>query len=444
VKVIARRIPKTGSAGEPDRLGAMATLLGASEEVEATLKFARDSVESEIARYRIGVFATLVVLVVVSNLVAGIAGQPTTFVPALWFAVCTTYAVAMRRIVARIGAPAWVIYASIALDMLAMVANFAIIAGTGTKEVRTASPVFAAHLAAPGILLIMLVGSLRAHRKASIFAGLFGSVCILVTLIPLEGFHPAQIPLALGIWIAAVVCIAAARQARTNLDDFARLRLLRRYLSPAAVERVMRENPDAALALGGRLLTVTLLAADLRGFTAMSEKMSPDEVVRQLNAYHGTMLERIEEHGGALDKFIGDGILVVFGLDPETRHADDGAAAAVACARDMLVALDRHNAERAGEGNPALRMGIGVHTGPVVAGNIGAPGRRLEFTVIGDAVNTAARLEGLTKEAATPVLISSDTVDRLNERGGLRELPAMQAKGRSEKTRVFHLEGPTS
>ena len=197
----------------------------------------------------------------------------------------------------------------------------------------------------------------------------------------------------------------------------------------------MREHPDAALALGGRLLTVTLLAADLRGFTSMSEKMSPDEVVRQLNAYHGTMLERIEDHGGALDKFIGDGILVVFGLDRETGCKDDGAAAAVACARDMLVALDRHNVERARDGNPALRMGIGVHTGPVVAGNIGAPGRRLELPV-----NTASRLEGLTKEAATPVLISSDTVDRLNGRDGLRELPAMQAKGRSEKTRVFALE----
>jgi len=419
----------------------MAVLLGASQEIEATLKFVRESVESEIARYRIVLFAILVVLVIVANLVSAAQGQPSTFVPALWFAACTTYAITMRRVVARIGAPDWVIYASTALDMVAMVANFAIIALTGTKEIRDNSHIFAAHLAAPGILLIMLVGSLRAHRGASIFAGLFGSACIIATLVPLEGFHPAQIPLSLGAWIGGGICVAAARQARTNLDDFARLRLLRRYLSPAAVERVMRENPDAALALGGRLLTVTLLAADLRGFTSMSEKMSPNEVVRQLNAYHGTMLERIEEHGGALDKFIGDGILVVFGLDRETGGGDDGAAAAVACARDMLIALDRHNVERAREGNPALRMGIGVHTGPVVAGNIGAPGRRLEFTVIGDAVNTASRLEGLTKEAATPVLISSDTVERLSVRSGLRELPAMQAKGRSEKTRVFAFEG---
>jgi class 3 adenylate cyclase len=418
----------------------MEALLGASQEIEATLKFARESVESEIARYRIGVFATLVVLVVAANLVAGAQGRPTTFVPALWFAACTAYAIGMRRVVARVGAPDWVVYTSIALDMTAMVTNFAIIGLTGTSEVRAGSPVFATHLVGAGVLLIMLVGSLRAHRGASIFAGLFGSACIVATLLPLEGFHPALVPLSLGAWIAGVVGVAAARQARTNLDDFARLRLLRRYLSPAAVERVMRENPDAALALGGRLLTVTLLAADLRGFTSMSEKMSPDEVVRQLNAYHGTMLERIEDHGGALDKFMGDGLLVVFGLDRETGPDDDGAAAAVACARDMLVALDRHNVERARDGNPALRMGIGVHTGPVVAGNIGAPGRRLEFTVIGDTVNTASRLEGLTKEAATPVLISSDTVGRLKGRDGLRELPAMQAKGRSEKTRVFALE----
>jgi class 3 adenylate cyclase len=211
---------------------------------------------------------------------------------------------------------------------------------------------------------------------------------------------------------------------------------LRRYLSPAAVERVLRDDPDAATAVGGKLLTVTLLAADLRGFTALSEKLSPKEIVEQLNAYHAVMIEVIEEHRGAIDKFIGDGTLVVFGLDEEPSAA---ARSAVACSRAMLEALDAHNAERAARGLDPLRMGIGVHTGSVIAGNIGVPGRRLEFTVIGDAVNTASRLEGQTKIAGTPVLVSNDTAELLESEAGLRELSPVTMRGKEKSLRVFAL-----
>ena len=191
---------------------------------------------------------------------------------------------------------------------------------------------------------------------------------------------------------------------------------------------------------------MTLLSADLRGFTAMSESLSPNDVVRQLNEFHGTMLEQIDAHGGVLDKFIGDGVLVVFGLEsatklgPATTAEDDaGAQHAVDCARAMFGALALLNVARGHRGEPPLRMGVGVHTGPVVAGNIGAPGRRLEFTVIGDAVNTASRLEGMTKEAGTPLLVSAEAVQRLGDAHGLRELAPMTARGKRTATRVFGL-----
>jgi adenylate cyclase len=273
----------------------------------------------------------------------------------------------------------------------------------------------------------------------SLLGGVTTALLIPPVYLLREPLNPFMFGLSLGAILVGLIGWATARQTRRNLETFARLQLLRRYLSPQAVERVMLDNPEVALSLGGRLATVTMLAADLRGFTSMSEKLSPDQVVSQLNAYHGTMLAEVRKHGGVLDKFIGDGTLVIFGLPlgPVEAAADCGASAAVACARDMLAALDRHNAERAKDGHGPLRMGIGLHTGPVIAGNIGAAGHRLEFTVIGDAVNTASRLEGLTKEAGTPLLISSETVARLADSKGLRELEPMHAKGKEALLRVF-------
>ena len=238
--------------------------------------------------------------------------------------------------------------------------------------------------------------------------------------------------------LAGLISMAAAAQARQNLDRFARLQLLRRYLPPAAVERVMRDDPDAALSLGGQLLTVTLLAADLRGFTAMSEKLAPrggDGPAQRLPR-RGMIGVAIERNGGAIDKFIGDGTLVVFGLD---GSAETAARAAVRCAAEMLDALEDHNGARAALGQPPLRMGIGVHTGPVIAGNLGVPGWRLEFTVIGDAVNTVSRLEGLTKDRGVPVLVSAETVALLADAGGLVSLPAATMRGKEQELGIYAL-----
>jgi adenylate cyclase len=252
----------------------------------------------------------------------------------------------------------------------------------------------------------------------------------------MTGFHPAEISVGLILLIAGVIGVGSAIQARKTLDSFARLQLLRRYLPPEAVDRVMREDPDAALAPGGRLVTVTLLAADLRGFTAMSEDLSPSDVMAQLNGYHGAMIDVIERHGGAIDKFIGDGTLVVFGL---TGAKEVAAVSAVACAGAMLDALAAHNEERRAKGSPPLAMGIAVHTGPVVAGNLGIAGKRLEFTVIGDAVNTVSRLEGQTKGSGSPVIVSADTAALLPSTSILRELPPVSLRGKALPVTVFGL-----
>ena len=133
--------------------------------------------------------------------------------------------------------------------------------------------------------------------------------------------------------------------------------------------------------------------------------------------------------------------LVVFGLPVGgAGPPDHGATAALACARGMLGRLAEHNQERAARGLLPLQMGIGIHTGPVVAGNIGVPGRRMEFTCIGDAVNTAARLEGLTKETGAPVLVSAETASRLGPSERLRELAPLSVKGKSEPLRLYALE----
>ncbi|MHB8420124.1 MAG: adenylate/guanylate cyclase domain-containing protein [Myxococcales bacterium] len=412
----------------------MPDALGAAEEVEQTLRLAQQAAERQIAVYRIWLFAFL--LAASTATAAGLAGFRRGFAPwvgPLLFVPFLAYALWLRREVSSRGASPRLIDLSIVLDLAGIALNFAFIP---QDEIgRT----ILLHFATPSLLLFNLVNLLRNDVRSATLGAVVTGLVVVPLYLRVEPINPMLFGFVGGAALVGFIGVAAARQARRNLEIYARLQLLRRYLPPQAVERVLRDNPDAALSLGGRLLTVTLLAADLRGFTALAEKLAPGEVLRQLNAYHCTMLREVRRHGGVLDKFIGDGTLVIFGFPPGEGEGppDCGASAAVACARDMLVALDVHNVERAREAQSPLRMGIGVHTGPVVAGNIGAPGERLEFTVIGDAVNTASRLEGLTKEAGTPLLISSETAARLERASGLRELAPMHAKGKEALLRVF-------
>lgn len=398
--------------------------------IDQTLLLARGAIERDIARYRVIVFAA--VFAVTATLAA--TGLSSVWLPPIFFAGVTLVAVALRAFVERRGSPRWLVPVTLAADLIACVAPFHLTFASLPPGQRGAEVLYPIYILGPGLMLALFIHSLRNVATASLVGGALAIVLYEWTVRTLTGFHPAQIPIGVMIGLAGVIGAAAARQARRNLDDFARLELLRRYLPAEAVERVMRENPDEAIAPGGRLATVTLLAADLRGFTSMSEKLAPSDVMAQLNAYHGVMIGVIERHGGAIDKFIGDGTLVVFGLRGDEREA---AAAAVACAHAMMDALASHNLERARAGAAPLAMGIGVHTGPVVAGNLGVPGRRLEFTVIGDTVNTVSRLEGETKAAGCAVIVSAATVERLPDAAGLRQLSPVSLRGRRSAVRVY-------
>jgi adenylate cyclase len=403
-----------------------------SLEVDQTLRLARDAIERNIAWYRIGVFASVALLTAVLRLVR----LSDMWVPTLFFAGMAAYAVLVMAFLRRYGNPPALALVALILDLGASVATFHFANHYASPAHKLGNVTFAMYIAGPAMVLTLLINSLRNSTATALIGGLFALALYAATLPIIAGFHPGQVSVCLMLVLAGLIGMASAIQARKNLDSFARLQLLRRYLPPEAVERVMRDDPDAALSLGGRLVTVTLLSADLRGFTAMSENLSPTEVMAQLNAYHGAMIDVIERQGGAIDKFIGDGTLVVFGL---AGPAEEAAAAAVACAGGMLDALVAHNVERAKAGAPPLAMGIGVHTGPVIAGNLGVPGRRLEFTVIGDAVNTVSRLEGQTKTLGSPVIVSAETAALLPATNSLRELSPVSLRGKAQVMRVFGL-----
>jgi class 3 adenylate cyclase len=209
-----------------------------------------------------------------------------------------------------------------------------------------------------------------------------------------------------------------------GLEERERLReAFSAFVDPRVADRVMGEGAR----LEGEEGEVTVLFLDIRGFTAFAERSSAREVVGELNRFYELVVPVLACHGGHANKFVGDGLLAVFGA-PERLgdHADRGVAAALEIAG---VVRDAYG--------DSLRIGIGVNSGPVVSGTVGGGGR-LEFTVIGDTVNTAARVEEVTRATGDDVLVTESTRALLeDDHGGFLERGSVPLKGKSERVRLY-------
>lgn len=200
---------------------------------------------------------------------------------------------------------------------------------------------------------------------------------------------------------------------------------------PKEVIEKFFSNPESLLVGENRELAV--LISDIRGFTAIAERMPPDRMVETLNRYFSPMVDVIMRRGGIVDKYMGDAIMAFFG-SPVGRP--DDALEAVLSALDMLEALAEFNRQQAELGQPQFRVGTGINFGPVTVGNIGSE-KKMNYTVIGDMVNLASRLEGLTKEYRQPLLISEGLQTRVADKVPFRLIDSVAVKGKKQGVKIY-------
>ena len=288
-------------------------------------------------------------------------------------------------------------------------------------------------------VLAVILSGLRFSTRAVVVTGVFAFAAHLLLHLFLAAcptpdnsyFVPSMI-LAVVLIGAATVCVTYIVSSMIRLHrESVRKERLSRFLAPEVVEEISTKPELLHQATETRVATI--LFADIRGFTTLSEQHPAQEIGRILNACLEEMTSAIMDNQGMVDKYIGDAIMGVFGVPVAT---DDHALQATRAALDMLQRLNKVNSTLLGEGKPEVSIGVGIHTGEVIAGAIGSS-RRLEYTVIGDTVNVASRIESMTRQYPESILLSSSTQELIQDSIKLKEVATTQLKGRTQPVTLF-------
>lgn len=295
------------------------------------------------------------------------------------------------------------------------------------------------------VILISLVATLlffRTHPLKGVIVGIV--LCAAILVLSFALFIEGLVLPVVEPFMATVFCYLGVLGFRLTSEERERNRLRKmfgQYVSDEVVEKLLStgKRPD----LGGETIEITVLFSDIRNFTTISERLKPSEVVEMLNIYFSRISEPILSEGGTINKFIGDAIMVIWGAP---ISYEDHACRALRTALIMSGIADdfrRWMKKRFGDKEPPLpefNIGIGIHSGKAVIGNIGSP-KRMEFTAIGDTVNTASRLEGVTKELGVRIAVSAETISAAGAGVKTGKHQNIGVKGRMEKVDVFEFVG---
>lgn len=285
----------------------------------------------------------------------------------------------------------------------------------------------------PLLLVILMISASRLETMVlASMVVLAGSVGLFYYLVAVQGFlvslvYPV-ISLVIGFIVFQVYYVLTSQFKHRFLT-----RAFSSYVSPVLVRQLI-EDPDL-LVLGGEKRRITILFSDIRSFTALAETMSPEMLVEMLNQYLGVMTDIVMDNQGTLDKYIGDALMAFFNAPLDVQDHAIRAASVALEMQHRLIDLNLLFEEKYGR---QLMIGIGLHTGDAVVGNLGAE-KRFDYTAIGDTVNLGSRLESATKQYAAPILISQDTREELGDSFVCRAIDRIQVKGKTEAVKVFEL-----